>query len=165
MSFSTYPSRRAAAERLLAKDARDPETAAVYTAAAERADIRNHLVMRHANERLAPPNLGDHKRPQRVESKRADRPLVRLRGSIHLSNGLRFPVTVTDVSKEGCKVASNHLLPIGEIVQLAIQGRDLVPVSIRWAILGKAGLRFISQIGDQAVRPTYRANRTALASR
>jgi hypothetical protein len=65
-----------------------------------------------------------------------------------MSNGLRLPVTVTDVSEEGCKVASNHMLPIGEIVQLAIQGRDIVPVSIRWTILGKAGLRFILPIGD-----------------
>ena len=77
--------------------------------------------------------------------KRADRTLVRLRGSIHLSNGLRFPVTVTDVSEEGCKVASNHMLPIGEIVQLAIQGAEMVPVSIRWMICGKAGLRFVSR--------------------
>ena len=148
MSFSPYHSRSAVAERLLARDANDLGVAAIHTAAAERADIRNHLVMRHANERLAPANLAGHKRPQRIESKRADRPLVRLSGSIHLPNGLRFPVTVTDVSEEGCKVVSNHQLPIGEIVQLAIQGRELVPVSIRWAILGKAGLRFISPIGD-----------------
>lgn len=80
--------------------------------------------------------------------KRADRAPVRLNGSIHLSNGRRVPVTVTDVSAEGCKVASNHMLPIGEIVQLAIQGRDMVPVSIRWTILGKAGLRFISRSGN-----------------
>jgi hypothetical protein len=146
MSFSTYSSRRAVAERLLARDARDPETAAMHRAAAESAEIRNHLVMRHANDHLAP--AGGDKCPQRAESKRSDRPLVRLRGSIHLPNGLRFPVTVTDVSEEGCKVASNHLLPIGEIVQLAIQGRELVPVSIRWAIFGKAGLRFILPSGD-----------------
>jgi hypothetical protein len=146
MSLSTYPSRRAVAERLLARDARDPETAAIHTAAAEMADIRNHLVMRRANERLAP--AGGGKRPQQVESKRANRPLVRLRGSIHLSNGLRFPVTVTDVSEEGCKVASNQMLPIGEIVQLKIQGSEMVPVSVRWAILGKAGLRFILPMGD-----------------
>ena len=143
MSFSTYHSPSAVAERLLAIDAHDPGVAA----AAERAEIRHHLVMRHANERLAPANSGGHKRPQRIENKRAYRPLVRLPGFIHLSNGLRFPVTVTDVSEEGCKVACNHMLPIGEIVQLAIQGRDLVPVSVRWAILGKAGLRFISPIG------------------
>ena len=147
MSFSTYYSRSAVAEQLLARDANDLGMASIHTAA-ERADIRNHLVMRHANERLAPANLAGHKRPQRIESERADRLLVRLPGSIHLPNGLRFPVTVTDVSEEGCKVASNHLLLIGEIVQLAIQGRELVPVSIRWAILGKAGLRFISPIGD-----------------
>ena len=144
MSFSTYHSPSAVAERLLATDAHDPGVAAIDTAAAERADIRNHLVMRHANERLAPANLGGHKRPQRIENKRAYRPLVRLPGFIHLSNGLRFPVTITDLSEEGCKVASNHMLPIGEIVQLAIKGRDFVPVSVRWAILGKAGLRFIS---------------------
>jgi hypothetical protein len=57
-------------------------------------------------------------------------------------------VTVTDVSDQGCKVASNHILPIGEIVQLAIHGRDMIPVSVRWAICGKAGLRFISPIGE-----------------
>lgn len=82
--------------------------------------------------------------------KRADRTLVRLRGSIHLSNGLWLPVTVTDVSEDGCKVASNHMLPIGEIVQLTMPGRDMVPVSIRWTICGKAGLRFIGCFGSKA---------------
>jgi hypothetical protein len=57
-------------------------------------------------------------------------------------------VTVTDVSDQGCKVASNHILPIGEIVQLAIHGHDMIPVSVRWTICGKAGLRFISPIGE-----------------
>jgi hypothetical protein len=40
------------------------------------------------------------------------------------------------------------MLPIGEIVQLAVQGRDIIPVSVRWTICGKAGLRFISPIGE-----------------
>jgi hypothetical protein len=54
MSFSTCHSRLALAERLLARDAHDPEVAAMHIAAAERAEIRNHLMTRHANECLAP---------------------------------------------------------------------------------------------------------------
>jgi hypothetical protein len=47
------------------------------------------------------------------------------------------------MSAQGCKVSAHHLLPIGAIVQLLVPGRDMMPASIRWSMLGKAGLFFL----------------------
>ena len=54
MSFSTYHSRLALAERLLARDADSPEAAAMHIVTAERAENRNHAVSGHTNQHLAP---------------------------------------------------------------------------------------------------------------
>lgn len=75
--------------------------------------------------------------------KRADRTPVHLTGLIHLSDGRKIGVVVTDMSAKGCKVSAHHLLPIGAIVQLLVPGRDIMPASIRWSIFGKAGLYFL----------------------
>ena len=47
------------------------------------------------------------------------------------------------MSAQGCKVSAHYLLPIGAIVQLLVPGRDILPASIRWSMLGKAGLFFL----------------------
>lgn len=75
--------------------------------------------------------------------KRADRLPVHLTGLLHLSDGRKIGVVVTDMSAQGCKVSAHHLLPIGAIVQLLMPGQDLMPASIRWSMLGKAGLFFL----------------------
>lgn len=75
--------------------------------------------------------------------KRAERTPVHLTGLLHLSDGRRVGVVVTDMSERGCKVSSHHLLPIGAIVQIAVPGREMMPASIRWSMLGKAGLLFL----------------------
>lgn len=75
--------------------------------------------------------------------KRADRPPVHLPGLLHLADGRKVGVVVTDMSAEGCKVSAHYPLPIGAIVQLAVPGRDMMPASIRWSMLGKAGLFFL----------------------
>jgi hypothetical protein len=75
--------------------------------------------------------------------KRADRTPVHLTGLLHLSDGRKIGVVVTDLSAQGCKVSAHYLLPIGAIVQLLVPGRDMMPASIRWSMLGKAGLFFL----------------------
>lgn len=74
---------------------------------------------------------------------RADRASVHMTGLLHLSDGRKVGVVVTDMSAAGCKISAHHLLPIGAIVQLAVSGREIMPVSIRWSMLGKAGLLFL----------------------
>jgi hypothetical protein len=73
---------------------------------------------------------------------RADRMPVYLCGSLSLHDGQTLPVTITDLSPDGCKVCA--ALTIGEVVQLDVPGRDTVRANVRWSILGKSGLLFIS---------------------
>ena len=68
---------------------------------------------------------------------------MHLSGLLHLSDGRKVGVVVTDMSTHGCKVSAHHLLPIGAIVQLLVPGREMVSASIRWSMLGKAGLFFL----------------------
>jgi hypothetical protein len=56
MHFSRYHSGRAAAERAMASETEDPVVAALHTASAE---IHDHLVVRHANDILAPEEWED----------------------------------------------------------------------------------------------------------
>ena len=57
-----------------------------------------------------------------------------------LSDGRRFPVTITNVSQCGCQVACSETLPIGAKVNLQI-GNKVISADVRWSIDGKAGLR------------------------
>jgi len=57
-----------------------------------------------------------------------------------LSDGRRFPITITNVSECGCQVSCAETLPIGAMVDLKI-GEKLIPADVRWSIDGKAGLR------------------------
>ena len=74
---------------------------------------------------------------------RADRKPVSERGSICLRDGRTFSVTITDLSSLGCKVQAAEMLPIGEIVDFDMGGRDTRKASIRWSVLDRAGLLFI----------------------
>jgi hypothetical protein len=74
---------------------------------------------------------------------RADRRAVWIDASVRLSSGRKLPVTIVDSSEGGCKIRCLHILPIGEIVQLEIPGFHPNTASVRWSLLGRAGLRFI----------------------
>ena len=74
---------------------------------------------------------------------REERTPVHLPGLLHLSDGRKVGVVVTDMSARGCKVSAHHVLPIGGIVQLVVPGRDMTPASVRWSVLGKSGLYFL----------------------
>lgn len=74
---------------------------------------------------------------------RAERRPVSIDASVRLSSGRTLPVTIVDSSDGGCKIRCLHVLPIGQIVQLEIPGFHPNTASIRWALPGRAGLRFI----------------------
>jgi hypothetical protein len=75
--------------------------------------------------------------------KRQERVPVYLAGSVRLNDGKKLAVIITDLSSDGCKVQSRQMLPIGEIVELAVPGRVSLHASIRWSLAGETGLQYI----------------------
>lgn len=76
--------------------------------------------------------------------KRADRQAIYVSASVRLSDGRKISVVLTDASSDGCKVSCRQVLPIGEIVELAVPGRATIHASVRWWTPGNAGLQFIA---------------------
>lgn len=72
---------------------------------------------------------------------RTDRNQVQINATLRL-HGRELPVTVIDVSEEGCKIRCPEVLPIGETVQLEIPAFQPNPANVRWSLPGLAGLRF-----------------------
>lgn len=60
--------------------------------------------------------------------------------TIVLFDGRRLPILITNVSKEGCRVECEEMLPIGVTVQLEIDG-VVTNADVRWALPGCGGLR------------------------
>ena len=75
---------------------------------------------------------------------RADRNDVRLSGMALLADGRRIPVEVTNVSRDGCQVLSGETIGIGELIHLNVPSLDDVACTIRWSLLGNAGIRFVN---------------------
>ena len=60
-----------------------------------------------------------------------------------LADGERRPVTITNISAEGCQIEGAEAVPIGETVRIELAGDIRADATVRWAVLGRAGLRFI----------------------
>lgn len=73
---------------------------------------------------------------------RDEREPALLAGALVLSSGERVPVTIRDISNDGCQVESDELIPIGDMVTLELTGEMSTEASVRWAVLGRAGLQF-----------------------
>lgn len=73
---------------------------------------------------------------------RADRTDLSINAALQVSGG-EVPVTIIDMSEEGCKVRCLDVLPIGEIVQLAVPAFQPSRAMVRWSLSGLAGLRFV----------------------
>jgi len=72
---------------------------------------------------------------------RPDRNGVEIPGALRVT-GLELPVTITDMSPDGCKVRTPDILPIGEAVEIEIPTFLPTPATVRWSLPGIAGLRF-----------------------
>ena len=57
--------------------------------------------------------------------------------------GRDLPVTIVDISNNGCKIRCDDILPIGEVAHLEMTAFQPTPISIRWSLIGMAGLRFL----------------------
>ncbi len=60
-----------------------------------------------------------------------------------LAEGQRLAVTITNISSAGCQIDCAETLPIGQAVRIELAGNIAAEANVRWAILGRAGLRFL----------------------
>jgi hypothetical protein len=86
-------------------------------------------------------------------STRGTRRPVTLAAHAHWSDGSSAPVTVSNLSYDGCQLTSLHQFAQGETVALSLPGRGVIHAQIRWIRNRKAGVRFLT--GDS--RDTRRA--------
>lgn len=73
---------------------------------------------------------------------RNDRHRVDLAARVHREGCPALPVTVTDLTEQGCRISSQETLQIGELIQLEIPHLGYLSAQIRWALHGEAGARF-----------------------
>jgi hypothetical protein len=59
--------------------------------------------------------------------------------------GKRIPVTITNISADGCQVEGADAVPIAENVRLELAGNISADATVRWAVMGRAGLRFVRE--------------------
>lgn len=55
----------------------------------------------------------------------------------------RIPVTITNISGDGCQVEGADSVPIGQTVRIELAGDISATATVRWAVMGRAGLRFV----------------------
>jgi hypothetical protein len=60
-----------------------------------------------------------------------------------LAEGDRVPVTITNISSDGCQVEGADAIPIGDKVRIELAGNISADATVRWAVMGRAGLRFV----------------------
>ncbi len=78
---------------------------------------------------------------------RDDRQDVVLNGMAVRADGCEIPVEVRNLSRDGCSVFSEETIGIGEVIRLNAPPLDNVVGTIRWSLLGRAGLRFVTPLG------------------
>lgn len=71
---------------------------------------------------------------------RPNRNPVALKALLTRENGGTQDVSVDDLSLDGCRVNGNFL--IGDRVKLKLPRIGELSAQVRWAVLGRAGLRF-----------------------
>lgn len=74
---------------------------------------------------------------------RAHRVPVYLSSIACLSDGRVISVIIADLSTRGCLVLCPEQLPIGDNIELQVNGQTIAWASVRWSLPGKAGLRFL----------------------
>ena len=75
---------------------------------------------------------------------REEREPVSIGASIVLPDGRSVPVTIRDVSANGCCVECDEVLPTAQTVRLELED-DSIEAEVRWALLGAAGLQLTNQ--------------------
>jgi PilZ domain len=74
---------------------------------------------------------------------RKDRHPVAIDAVVHRANGSKLPVTLTNLSDEGCRIEGTEEFRIGERLQIAIPRMGQVKAQVRWSLPGSAGAKFL----------------------
>jgi len=78
--------------------------------------------------------------------KRAARVDTRIDTFLTDSDGNRIPVTVIDISRDGCRMETSAMLRISEKVQLEVPKYGTFAAQIRWALGNEAGAVFLEPV-------------------
>ena len=74
---------------------------------------------------------------------RKDRDEVAIPAIVHRDDGSRQSVTLSNLSRDGCRIESDGHFRIGERLKIAIPSMGQVKAQVRWALPGSAGARFL----------------------
>lgn len=112
----------------------------------------------------------DSNQSQPHPNPRADRNAVTIRGVARLPNYSVVPITLVDLSYEGCRVEIEAELVPGEKIQITIRG-SVISAKVCWCGDGVAGLSFTSEApfelrksGEDDARATKRLKTTIRAT-
>ncbi|WP_037500876.1 PilZ domain-containing protein [Sphingomonas jaspsi] len=75
--------------------------------------------------------------------KRAPRIDANIGADVTDSEGHRLPVTIVDISKDGCRMETDGTLIIGEFVEIHLDDGTVHRAQIRWALGDEAGASFL----------------------
>ena len=93
---------------------------------------------------------------------RPERRLVELTGHALHEDGHGFHMRVVNLSYDGCAVATDKPLEVGQAFKLSVLGRGGIDVEVMWAEDGKAGLRFAKTLEATDGRTPRNAERLLL---
>lgn len=77
---------------------------------------------------------------------RKDRHPVEVDAVVHRDDGTKAKVRLVNFSSEGCRIEAASDLRIGERVRIAIPRMGQMSAQVRWALLGSAGAKFLTEI-------------------
>ncbi|HET9354788.1 MAG TPA: PilZ domain-containing protein [Sphingomicrobium sp.] len=84
---------------------------------------------------------------------RRERRPVHMTGHGVLPDGTTAPLTLLDLSYDGCGIAIDSELRPGDRIKISVLKRGAIPAEVRWYSQGKAGLVFAT---DAPAEPTHR---------
>lgn len=76
---------------------------------------------------------------------RKDRHPVTIDATIHRGDGTKSPVTLSNLSDQGCRIEGDYGLRIGERLSIAIPRMGQMKAQVRWAMADSAGAKFLAE--------------------
>lgn len=76
---------------------------------------------------------------------RRERFPVEIDAVAHRTNGLKFPVRLSNFSEHGCRVETGEDVHIGERLDIAVPRMGNLKAQVRWTIPGSIGTRFVTE--------------------
>ena len=90
---------------------------------------------------MSPADSPDDSGQSSGAAKREPRRIVNLSGSGALENGVTFPLTIVDLSYDGCKIETPIGILPGIAVTISVAPLGLIHATVRWCAGGRAGLQ------------------------